>query len=615
MDNVQKNLIKRIVHECKGKEIHVTNDMVTFLLSLLQLNPEHQINENDETCYTNITETVIERFQDQHRPSLTTLKNQLYYAKHYRERDELIKKHRFNLHRKTAPLVTEICETKKVESEQEAEKLYQKIIIVITLLSGLGNPTLTNTLREVTATLQSVFQPSELPHYVKLSKQEKEEQLMELMCIVAGIRLFNRDCRRGGKEIDDLPSILQDAVKKTYDSILELLEQLMGKIYEFTAIVENVISSVCDSEDDDIYCFPKNDFVLPDNIMKENYRWAIEVLTATRQQEIYIRKLLSDVEHSGNVIRNLLDCLQQRLSRLHETVRNKTAIPTTQVYDEVIMLSNINNFLWQIHSLNTKNVNVYEQETLKNITIGNVNILTDAERLELSMGKPITECGDCTLYYPHTTKDFEKIDLEFLGFCAWIFVTGKGALIPANPNNGVAKWRGRYYAFSSPAAARNFGKDPDKCVYEALNFVREHIEYVYLFQMYEDIQTIKMKEELAEDRSELKTCQNQMIQTDTHILPPFIDKDYNWNVWELRRKALSLANVTRSSTRSTQTHMSHFRSGACIQVAPPKDKEVQTRRDNYTNTKKLLTYIFGLRGRRDSNQHVLSFLEKELEHL
>lgn len=33
------------------------------------------------------------------------------------------------------------------------------------------------------------------------------------------------------------------------------------------------------------------------------------------------------------------------------------------------------------------------------------------------------------------------------------------------------------------------------------------------------------------------------------------------------------------------------------------------------NTKKLLTYIFGLRGRRDDNQHVLSFLEDELEHL
>lgn len=57
--------------------------------------------------------------------------------------------------------------------------------------------------REVSLALQSVYQPSELSRYITLQKKEKEEQLMELMCIVAGIRLFNRDCERGGEGIDD----------------------------------------------------------------------------------------------------------------------------------------------------------------------------------------------------------------------------------------------------------------------------------------------------------------------------------------------------------------------------------------------------------------------------
>lgn len=60
--------------------------------------------------------------------------------------------------------------------------------------------------REVSTTLKSIFQPLELEYYVKMSKREKEEQLMELMCIVAGIRLFNRDCQRGGEGIDDCKS-------------------------------------------------------------------------------------------------------------------------------------------------------------------------------------------------------------------------------------------------------------------------------------------------------------------------------------------------------------------------------------------------------------------------
>lgn len=75
------------------------------------------------------------------------------------------------------------------------------------------------------------------------------------------------------------------------------------------------------------------------------------------------------------------------------------------------------------------------------------------------------------------------------------------------------------------------------------------------------------------------------------------------------------ANISRCVTRSTQTFNSHFRYGVYVQAAMSQDKEVQTRRDNYTNTKKLMTFIFGLRGRRDDNQHVVSFLEDDLEHL
>lgn len=153
--------------------------------------------------------------------------------------------------------------------------------------------------REVSVTLKSIFQPLELEYYVKMSKREKEEQLMELMCIVAGIRLFNRDCQRGGEGIDDckslkmikiiytikknksltqvissVPAILQKAVKKSHEIIMEFLENLMFKIYKFTAIIEKI-------------CFAKE---LPINIFtKSNIEWASDMLTVCRQQEIYIR--------------------------------------------------------------------------------------------------------------------------------------------------------------------------------------------------------------------------------------------------------------------------------------------------------------------------------------
>ncbi|XP_012222959.2 cilia- and flagella-associated protein 206 [Linepithema humile] len=626
MESLRKELTKRIVNQCKVKETPVTKDLASFLLSLYQLNPTYQIMENDEENNARIIQVVTETLCDQSKSSLVTLKNQLYFVKHYHERDETVKRHRLRLHQKTGPLIAEICETNKLESEKDTEKLYQKVLAVITLLSGLGSPTDSSILREVSVALQSIFQASELAHYVTLPKREKEEQLMELMCIVAGIRLFNRDCQRGGEGIDDLPSILQEALTKTRNSILELLEPLMTKVYKFTAVVENAITRVSTDISDAVCCSTKEAASISD--MEEKVKWAIEMLTASRQQEIYIRKLLNDVERSENVVKNLMERLQARLFKLHDTVRYRTAIPTTQVYpqfidladiwmslqDEVIILSSINNFLWELQSLSNKSVNVYDVTKLDDIA-EDVDVLTDAERLERSMGNLITECGECLIYYPNVTKDFEKINLEFLGFCAWTFATGKGALIPANPNNGVAKWRGKYYAFKSPDAAVKFGENPDRYVYEVLDFVRNHPEYIHLFQLHEEIEAMQSQEELTEKGLQLKVRHNQKVQTDVHILPPYIDKNYTSSIWELKRKALRLATISRCVTRSTQTFNSHFRYGVYVQAAPSQDKEVQTRRDNYTNTKNLKTFIFGLRGRRDDNQHVISFLEDGLEHL
>ncbi|XP_012062355.1 PREDICTED: UPF0704 protein C6orf165 homolog [Atta cephalotes] len=623
MENIRKELTKRIVNECRAKGTSITKDLASFLLSLYQLNPVYRIKENDEEN-AKIIQAVTERLCDQSQPSLVTLKNQLYFAKHYHDRDETVKRHRLRLYQKTASLIAEICETNKLESGKDTEKLYQKILTVITLLSGLGSPMVPSVLREVSVALQSVFQASELTHYITLSKREKEEQLMELMCLVAGIRLFNRDCQRGGEGIDDLPSILQEALMKTRNSILELLVLLMAKIYKFTAVVENTVTCMSIDVSDAACCSSKEAI----SNAEEKIDWIIEMLTASRQQEIYIRKLLIDVERSEKAVKDLMERLQARLFKLHDTVRYRTAIPTSQVYpqfidladiwmslqDEVIILSNINNFLWELQGLSNKTVNIYDQTKLENIA-ENVEILTDAERLERTMGNLITECGECLIYYPNVTKDFEKINLEFLGFCAWTFATSRGALIPGNPNNGVAKWRGKHYAFKSPEVADKFGKNPDRYVYDALNFVCNHAEYIHLFQLHEEIEAMQSQEELTEKGLRLKTRHDQKVQTDVHILPPYIDKYYTSSVWELKRRALHLANISRCTTRSTQTFNSHFRHGVYVQAAPPQDKEVQTRRDNCTNTKKLLTFIFGLRGRRDNNQHVVSFLENELEHL
>ena len=58
-----------------------------------------------------------------------------------------------------------------------------------------------------TAALQSVFPQTELGTFMSLVKRDKERQLQELTMIVTGIRLFNKECGKGGEGIDDCKNI------------------------------------------------------------------------------------------------------------------------------------------------------------------------------------------------------------------------------------------------------------------------------------------------------------------------------------------------------------------------------------------------------------------------
>lgn len=51
-----------------------------------------------------------------------------------------------------------------------------------------------------------MFPQSELGTFMALTREDKEKQLKELSYIVTGIRLFNRDCGKGGEGIDDCKS-------------------------------------------------------------------------------------------------------------------------------------------------------------------------------------------------------------------------------------------------------------------------------------------------------------------------------------------------------------------------------------------------------------------------
>ncbi len=149
----------------------------------------------------------MERLLDVRSPSLDTIKMQVYFDMNYTSRAEFLEEHRRVLESRLQPVIREITDS-RAKTKEDLESLYRKIVSAILLRSGLGSPTDISVVREATAALQSVFPPIELGTFMAMSKRDKERQMIELTHIVTGIRLFNKECGKGGEGIDDLPAIL-----------------------------------------------------------------------------------------------------------------------------------------------------------------------------------------------------------------------------------------------------------------------------------------------------------------------------------------------------------------------------------------------------------------------
>lgn len=139
-----------------------------------------------------------------------------------------MEEHRRVLESRLQPVVREITDS-RAKTKDDLESLYRKIVSAILLRSGLGSPTDISVVREATgifmalinvenliysfyfyfkAALQSVFPQTELGTFMSLSKRDKERQIIELTQIVTGIRLFNKECGKGGEGIDDCKQVI-----------------------------------------------------------------------------------------------------------------------------------------------------------------------------------------------------------------------------------------------------------------------------------------------------------------------------------------------------------------------------------------------------------------------
>ncbi|XP_038617268.1 cilia- and flagella-associated protein 206 isoform X3 [Tachyglossus aculeatus] len=596
-ESVIKNIIREIGQTCAVQGETVSETLVAFMVKAVVLDPRNGFNVDRILTKNDVQKLIklcVGRLLDKKNPSLDTIKMQVYFDMNYTNREEFLDEHHRVLETRLGAVSREITDN-RARSRDELESLYRKIVSYVLLCSGLGSPTDIKVVREATAALQSVFPQTELGTFLSLNKKDKERQLKEFTMIVTGIRLFNRSCGKGGEGIDDLPAILNEAVPLTTQHLDSELQTAQNQAYCYTAILEAAADN-------------------PLRIVELEPLKIKEALFNMRQYEVFLHIILADVITCAQEVEMMEKQLAAQTEYLKTVVQAKTAVPTSQVYpifislsslwtsfqDEIVLISVLSNLTTHLKPFLEAHAQLFPEEVMQKLLEGLI-VKTDVERLRESLGTKVnvSDFKHLDWLFPETTANFDRLLIQYRGFCAHTFATKFGLLLPGNPAIGILKYKEKYYTFSSKKSASAFAQNPDQFIELIGERAKECAELIQLLELHQQFESlIPYSKVKSLDKRFVKavTRCDSSSQTDTHILQPTIVKSYEWNEWELRRKAIKLANLRQKLTHSVQTNLSHMRRDNSSQVYPLKDVGSQTKRDNCSRVPKPQIYLAGLRG-------------------
>ncbi|KAG2427493.1 hypothetical protein HXX76_012426 [Chlamydomonas incerta] len=199
--------------------------------------------------------------------------------------------------------------------------------------------------------------------------------------------------------------------------------------------------------------------------------------------------------------------------------------------------------------------------------------------------------------------------LALAGFCPGALggrppaAGGVALLRRANPRLGYLAFGDNVYGFASNADMRAFMADPAGVLAGVSHAVGAEPLLARPLGLPPPVPSADVHAVLLAMSGPLKV--DFGCQTPVHFLERHIDKDYEWNVWALRRRALALANLRNKATHSAQTAESHFKRENETQVWKPREAVVQTRVTKGQAMPRKLQYVAGLRGAADVKMNVV----------
>ncbi|KAM4521587.1 cilia- and flagella-associated protein 206 isoform 2-T2 [Odontesthes bonariensis] len=605
-ESVIKNIISKIVQACAEKGHAVSDTLAAFMVKAVVLDPRNGFNVDRTLTKQDVQkleELCLSKLMEKCSPSLDTIKMQEYFDMNYTSQREYVEEIHRMLETKLSPLSREITDD-RLKIRSDLDVLYHKIITYILLRSSMGSPSDVNAVQEATAALQSIFPQTELGAFMVLVKKDKELQLNELTMLVTGIRLFNKANKKGEEKFNVhelMPSLLTEVLPVTSKSIKNEMSVTQSLALKYTAVLENLTDS-------DNQPGPYDECII---LLKE-------ALYNVRQHEVFLKILLTDACLCVKHVEILQTELSSQLKMLKDTIKPQTAVPTATIYpifkvlsklwsglqDETELLNILGNIRLNLQPFLASQKKVFSEAYLDSL-LETAEVKTDEQRISESSDEQI----DQTLWntqewlMPETAASFNGLPLQYNGFCGYMLVNRDGLLLPGNPDIGVLKHKDKLYAFSSKEAALKFSSCPDYFVAKVEEKTKYFPELIQLLQQHQQFSCVSPYSEINQNgktwEEPVTKCDNA-TQTVIHPMETNINKTYEWNEWELRRKALKRADLQTKATHSVQTDLSRMRQQNSTQTFHPKNAACQVKRDCGSNVPKPQIYLACLRGQKES---------------
>lgn len=447
--------------------------------------------------------------------------------------------------------------------------------------------------REVNAALESIIPRNALPPFLMLTNTEKATQLAELSSLVLGVRLFNKEIGKGGSSLPDIQEMCQKLDKGFLETIRDALLDVGTHVEYYEAFLLHVIES---GIHDQSFAVLKNDLIF------------------LRQYMTFLANLYEKTEVSINIMENARIRFIKEAEDLKYLLANNSSAPKDRVYPKFSSLSNTymtiveeckgcegKKQLLEILKQAFKDAKFSMSES----QIATAQRLVNMDRKEDERPLRYENKNFVVFIEPSNTPEFMQTSLDLAGFSVVSLVDHDGLLVNGKHNLGVFQYQDtNMLIFHSHDEIKRFIDRPQYYFEKLFETCRKYPPLIMLLKLEDyflerNIKLLNLKEDLIES---LRTMVDHCDSTPVHFFNKEGDnnfknivKDYMWNEWDIRKKAIQMANIRNMITKSAQTSDSIFKVENETQVWLKRDATTMTGIENGTNPIRPRNYITELR--------------------